>query len=201
MIISGGVNIYPREIEDVLVVHPAVADVGVLGTPDPDMGEQVTAFVQLADGASATEAELIEWCRERLSHFKCPREVRFVDDLPRLPTGKLLKRLLSDDVCERRRASAQSRHRCWAVLRSRRAGVRRSASNSAMPAPTAASLSSVNLGKPASRSASHSSAKAPLLMPSTICCIGPATSRWVNSGTRLSWPYWLVGEWCSIWAA
>ena len=94
MIISGGVNIYPREIEDVLVVHPAVADVGVLGTPDPDMGEQVTAFVQLADGASATEAELIEWCRERLSHFKCPREVRFVDDLPRLPTGKLLKRLL-----------------------------------------------------------------------------------------------------------
>jgi acyl-CoA synthetase (AMP-forming)/AMP-acid ligase II len=94
MIISGGVNIYPREIEDVLVVHPAVADVGVLGTPDPDMGEQVTAFVQLADGARATEAELIEWCRERLSHFKCPREVRFVDSLPRLPTGKLLKRLL-----------------------------------------------------------------------------------------------------------
>ena len=73
MIISGGVNIYPREIEDVLVMHPAVADVGVLGTPDPDMGEQVTAFVQLADGASATEAELIEWCRERLSHFKCPQ--------------------------------------------------------------------------------------------------------------------------------
>jgi acyl-CoA synthetase (AMP-forming)/AMP-acid ligase II len=94
MIISGGVNIYPREIEDVLVVHPAVADVGVLGTPEPDMGEQVTAFVQLADGASATEDELIEWCRERLSHFKCPREVRFVESLPRLPTGKLLKRHL-----------------------------------------------------------------------------------------------------------
>jgi len=94
MIISGGVNIYPREIEDVLVMHPAVADVGVLGTPDPDMGEQVTAFVQLADGATVTEAELIDWCRERLSHFKCPREVRFVDELPRLPTGKLLKRLL-----------------------------------------------------------------------------------------------------------
>jgi long-chain acyl-CoA synthetase len=94
MIISGGVNIYPREIEDVLVMHPAVADVGVLGTPDPDLGEQVTAFVQLADGASATEGELIEWCRERLSHFKCPRQVRFVDELPRLPTGKLLKRML-----------------------------------------------------------------------------------------------------------
>jgi long-chain acyl-CoA synthetase len=94
MIISGGVNIYPREIEDVLVVHPAIADVAVLGTPDPDMGEQVTAFVQLADGASATEDELVAWCRDRLSHFKCPRSVRFVDELPRLPTGKLLKRLL-----------------------------------------------------------------------------------------------------------
>jgi len=94
MIISGGVNIYPREIEDVLVMHPAVDDVAVIGTPDGDMGERVTAFVQLADGASATDDELIAWCRERLSHFKCPREVRFVDDLPRLPTGKLLKRLL-----------------------------------------------------------------------------------------------------------
>ena len=94
MIISGGVNIYPREIEDVLVVHPAIADVAVLGTPDPDMGEQVTAFVQLADGASATEDELVAWCRDRLSHFKCPRSIRFVDELPRLPTGKLLKRLL-----------------------------------------------------------------------------------------------------------
>ncbi|HEX7135387.1 MAG TPA: acyl-CoA synthetase [Iamia sp.] len=94
MIISGGVNIYPREAEDVLVAHPAVADVAVVGIPDPDMGEQVTAFVQLHDGATATEPELVEWCRARLSHFKCPREVRFVDQLPRLPTGKLLKRLL-----------------------------------------------------------------------------------------------------------
>ena len=94
MIISGGVNIYPREAEDVLVVHPAVADVAVLGTPDPDMGEQVTAFVQLAPGATASEDELIGYCRERLSHFKCPRQVRFVESLPRLPTGKLLKRLL-----------------------------------------------------------------------------------------------------------
>ena len=92
MIISGGVNIYPREIEDVLVVHPQVDDVAVLGTPDPDMGEQVTAFVQLAPGADIDGDELIAWCRERLSHFKCPKEVRFVDELPRLPTGKLLKR-------------------------------------------------------------------------------------------------------------
>ncbi|MGQ0832947.1 MAG: AMP-binding protein [Microthrixaceae bacterium] len=97
MIISGGVNIYPREIEDVLVMHPSVDDVAVVGTPDPDMGEQVTAFVLLAAGADPTEGtadELIAWCRERLSHFKCPRSVRFVDALPRLPTGKLLKRLL-----------------------------------------------------------------------------------------------------------
>jgi acyl-CoA synthetase (AMP-forming)/AMP-acid ligase II len=94
MIISGGVNIYPREIEDVLIVHPSIDDVAVLGTPEPDMGEQVTAFVQAAPGASLTADEVIEWCRDRLSHFKCPREVRFVDELPRLPTGKLLKRLL-----------------------------------------------------------------------------------------------------------
>ena len=94
MIISGGVNIYPREIEDVLVMHPAVDDVAVIGTPDPDMGEHVTAFVLLVPGASATEDGLIAYTRERLSHFKCPREIRFVDALPRLPTGKLLKRLL-----------------------------------------------------------------------------------------------------------
>lgn len=94
MIISGGVNIYPREIEDVLTAHPAVYDVAVLGTPDPDMGEHVTAFVQLTAGVTTNDDELIAFCRERLSHFKCPKEVRFVKELPRLPTGKLLKRLL-----------------------------------------------------------------------------------------------------------
>ncbi len=94
MIISGGVNIYPREIEDVLVMHPEVDDVAVIGTPDDDMGEHVTAFVLRAPAADITAEELIGWCRERLSHFKCPREVRFVESLPRLPTGKLLKRLL-----------------------------------------------------------------------------------------------------------
>ncbi|HVW81599.1 MAG TPA: acyl-CoA synthetase [Mycobacteriales bacterium] len=98
MIISGGVNIYPREAEDVLIGHFAVDDVAVIGTPDEVMGEKVTAFVQLREGEPASQQlaeELIEFCRERLSHFKCPREVRFVDALPRLPNGKLLKRLLT----------------------------------------------------------------------------------------------------------
>jgi acyl-CoA synthetase (AMP-forming)/AMP-acid ligase II len=97
MIISGGVNIYPREAEDTLIGHEAVEDVGVIGTPDEVMGEQVTAFVQLRPGVAASPAlaeELIDYTRARLTHFKCPREVRFVESLPRLPTGKLLKRML-----------------------------------------------------------------------------------------------------------
>ena len=101
MIISGGVNIYPREIEDLLIAHPAVLDVAVVGTPDAEMGEQVTAFVQpdpattgSTTGIEALPDELIAYCRDHLAHFKCPREVRLLDDLPRLPTGKLLKRLL-----------------------------------------------------------------------------------------------------------
>jgi len=97
MIISGGVNIYPREAEDVLVVHPSIEDVAVIGTPDAEMGERVTAFVQLRAGVAPTPMlaeELIAHTREHLSSFKCPREVRFVDDLPRLPNGKLLKRML-----------------------------------------------------------------------------------------------------------
>jgi len=111
MIISGGVNIYPREIEDVLIGHPRVADVAVVGVADAEMGESVRAVVQLAerpadDGADdpadgdaeALEQELIEFCRARLSRFKCPRSVVFVDELPRLPTGKLAKRLLPDSV-------------------------------------------------------------------------------------------------------
>jgi acyl-CoA synthetase (AMP-forming)/AMP-acid ligase II len=98
-IISGGVNIYPREAEDVLVVHPAVLDVGVVGVPDDEMGERVVAFVQLAADQSALADdgladELLAWCRDRLTHYKCPTELRFVDELPRLPTGKLLKRAL-----------------------------------------------------------------------------------------------------------
>ena len=99
MIISGGVNIYPQETENVLVMHPSVADVAVIGVPDPEMGEQVKAVVQLADPDQAGEAmaaELIEYCRARLAHYKCPRSVDFTAALPRQENGKLYKRLLRD---------------------------------------------------------------------------------------------------------
>jgi fatty-acyl-CoA synthase len=97
MIISGGVNIYPREVEDVLVLHPAVADVAVIGVPDEEMGEAVRAVVQLADGVPPSEglaAELVGYARDRLAHYKCPRSVDFVAELPRTPTGKLRKHVL-----------------------------------------------------------------------------------------------------------
>jgi fatty-acyl-CoA synthase len=97
MIISGGVNVYPREAEDALITHPAVLDVAVIGVPDPDMGEVPHALVQLADDVSGSPelaAELVAHCRARLATIKCPRTIEFVDDLPRLPTGKLAKRLL-----------------------------------------------------------------------------------------------------------
>ncbi len=99
MIISGGVNIYPREIEDVLIQHPAVADVAVFGIPHEDLGEQVKAVVELLDGRDPSEelaAELVAFTRQHLAGFKCPRSVDFVDQLPRLPTGKLYKRVLRD---------------------------------------------------------------------------------------------------------
>ncbi len=99
MIISGGVNIYPQETENLLATHPAVLDVAVIGVPNEDLGEEVKAVVQAADPAAAgpdLAAELITYCRDRLAHFKCPRTVDFVDELPRYPTGKLYKRLLRD---------------------------------------------------------------------------------------------------------
>ena len=99
MIISGGVNIYPQEVENVLVLHPKIADVAVIGVPDDDMGEQVKAVVQPADGVVADEhleRELLAHCRAHLAGFKCPRSIDFEAELPRLPTGKLYKRLLRD---------------------------------------------------------------------------------------------------------
>ena len=99
MIISGGVNIYPQEIENVLIAHPAVGDVAVIGLPDAEMGESVLAVVEPAPGVTpddALAAELMTLARNHLAGFKCPRRVDFVEELPRLPTGKLLKRKLRD---------------------------------------------------------------------------------------------------------
>jgi acyl-CoA synthetase (AMP-forming)/AMP-acid ligase II len=99
MIISGGVNIYPQETENILSAHPAVQDVAVIGVPNDDLGEEVKAVVQLADPAAAGPGlaqELIDYCRARLAHFKCPRTVDFVAELPRSETGKLYKRILRD---------------------------------------------------------------------------------------------------------
>ena len=95
MIIRGGENIYPREIDDVLYRHPAVAHAAVIGVPDELYGEEVAAFVVLKEGASATDEDLIDYCREHLADFKCPKTLYFVDDIPKGPTGKLLKRELA----------------------------------------------------------------------------------------------------------
>ena len=99
MIISGGVNIYPQEAEDVLVTHPKVADVAVFGVPNEEFGEEVKAVVQpmsMADVTPELAQELMDYCRARLSHIKCPRSIDFEPELPRHPTGKLYKRLLKD---------------------------------------------------------------------------------------------------------
>ncbi len=99
MIISGGVNIYPREIEDHLVTHPKVADVAVFGVPNDDFGEEVKAVVQLMPGLESGDAltlELLAFCSEELARFKVPRSIDYQEELPRLPTGKLYKRLLRD---------------------------------------------------------------------------------------------------------
>ena len=99
MIISGGVNIYPQEAENILITHPAVADVAVIGVPDEEFGEAVKAVVQPMDGVAGDDAladELLEYCRAQLAKIKCPKSVDFDPALPRHPTGKLYKRLVRD---------------------------------------------------------------------------------------------------------
>lgn len=101
MIITGGVNVYPAEVEGVLLTHPAVHDVGVIGVPDPDWGESVAAVVQLVPGRTFDddlEAELAAHCRSRLASHKVPRRWVEADDLPRTDAGKLAKRKLRDDL-------------------------------------------------------------------------------------------------------
>ncbi len=95
LIISGGYNIYPREVEEVLAAHPAVAEVAVVGAHDPDLGEQVVAVVAVKDGHIPSSGELIAFCRERLASYKKPRQVIFVDGLPRNALGKVQKHVLT----------------------------------------------------------------------------------------------------------
>jgi long-chain acyl-CoA synthetase len=95
MIIRGGENIYPREIDEVLYQHPAVAAAATIGIPDQLYGEEVAAFVVLKDGLKTSEEELISYCTERLADYKCPKSIRIVKDIPKGPTGKLLKRELA----------------------------------------------------------------------------------------------------------
>jgi acyl-CoA synthetase (AMP-forming)/AMP-acid ligase II len=100
MIITGGVNVYPQEAENVLATHPKVADVAVIGVPHEEFGEEVKAVVQplaMEDAGPELERELVEFCRSQLADVKCPRSVDFRPELPRHPTGKLYKRLLKDE--------------------------------------------------------------------------------------------------------
>ena len=103
LIISGGVNIYPAEVEAELLGHPAVGDAAVIGVPDDDWGEIVLAVVEPQPGVDPTDAlaaELVAFCRDRLAHYKCPRRVDFTDELPRHDNGKLYKRLIRDQYRE-----------------------------------------------------------------------------------------------------
>ncbi|WP_407646489.1 acyl-CoA synthetase [Henriciella aquimarina] len=103
MIISGGVNIYPQEIEDVIVTHPKVADVAVIGAPDPDLGERLVAIVQpmsMSDAGDALSEDIQAHVLAHLGRIKLPRQIDFTEELPRLPTGKLYKRILRDKYWE-----------------------------------------------------------------------------------------------------
>ena len=103
LILVGGFNCYPREVEEVLFTHPKIANVAVVGVPDPRSGESVKAFVQLVPGQTATEEEILEFCKERLAGYKRPRSIEFRDVLPTSPVGKVLRRVLRDE--ERKKAA------------------------------------------------------------------------------------------------
>jgi long-chain acyl-CoA synthetase len=96
MIIRGGFNVYPREIEEVLFAHPAIAEAAVIGRPDERLGEEVVAVISLKPGESATPDEVVAYAKEQLAAYKYPREVRIMDELPKGPTGKILKTELRD---------------------------------------------------------------------------------------------------------
>ena len=91
MIIRGGENVYPREIEEFLYTHPAIADAQVIGVPDLKYGEEIMAWVQLAEGQSVTDDEIKAFCKGKIAHFKIPRYISFVNDFPMTVTGKIRK--------------------------------------------------------------------------------------------------------------
>jgi fatty-acyl-CoA synthase len=100
MIIRGGENVYPREIEEFLYTHPAVADVQVIGVPDARYGEEIMAWIQVTDGATLTTEDVVEFCRDRIAHYKIPRYVRLTDEFPMTVTGKIQKYLLRERAIE-----------------------------------------------------------------------------------------------------
>jgi long-chain acyl-CoA synthetase len=104
LIISGGVNIYPAEVDEVLLSHPAVADAAAIGVPNQEWGEEVKAVVQLSPSSQPSAelaAELMAYCRDRLTHYKCPKSVDFTAELPRQDNGKIYKRLLREQYRQR----------------------------------------------------------------------------------------------------
>ena len=98
MIIRGGENVYPREIEEYLFTHPDVIDAQVIGVPDERFGEQIMAWVQKRDGSDLSEADLVEFCKGTIAHFKVPKYVRFTDEFPMTVTGKIQKFKLRDQA-------------------------------------------------------------------------------------------------------
>jgi long-chain acyl-CoA synthetase len=95
MIIRGGENIYPREIDDILYTHPAIAQAATIGVPDDPYGEEVVAYIVLRPEINITASDVINFCREHLADYKCPKKIYLVDNIPKGPTGKLLKRELA----------------------------------------------------------------------------------------------------------
>jgi long-chain acyl-CoA synthetase len=100
MILRGGFNVYPRELEEVIYAHPAIREAAVIGLPDPEHGEEVVAVLALKEGFSLTAAEFTAYCRQRMAAYKYPRRVEFRDALPKGATGKILKRELRAELME-----------------------------------------------------------------------------------------------------
>jgi fatty-acyl-CoA synthase len=98
MVIRGGENVYPREVEEFLYTNPKIAEVQVFGIPDPRMGEEICAWVQLHPDATMTEEELKGFCRDQITHFKIPRFVKFVEDFPMTVTGKIQKFIMREQM-------------------------------------------------------------------------------------------------------